>query len=831
VKSAVHVRNANTIPTPGPSRQSSDVIQDAEEEEVGKYDTEEEAQKSGVEEEVKNSKAKEGIKENITEEIIIKKIADGDTVKNFAAQSTRDDILAQEIKHTEATILQKGMEESNWEEANLDSNIEFMVPNITIRTSDRLKRSREGNRERGGVNETKMAKARKKPRHFIDNGLGLPSKKRLSTIVEVSSFLAPLDDITLPKHALRSGMPPDYERQISLDSDRSYLSDLCSIASDSDDAEIEVGRYNSNRASMDGGDSSLFLERRLSMESKLDLDDEDSTLNRQYNDDQSSSSVGRIKLIEEGVASDDEDNMLHPLEKTFLYDDDDTYAPGPRSKVGEFKISARETHSTLSTAAALSVPQTPPILVSCKAAVIEAHQSAGDMNGLHCPDVTESTPGLNTIMHNEVLTPTMKSGINEKDCEIVACRMAPATHQSGSMTQVPVPKMLDSLLPGMQLLTSAVTNGLLMVHNDDFVIIDHEYFHSDANTVLRINLQKRVKKVLMPLHHISPHKHWTLCCMDLVTGLVQYYDPLDDSRYFLLVKDRLLSLCRKFIDRREHGEKIEPKLELMKGPRQNNGYDCGVYVAVAGLYLLAELEIPQSVPCNLWRLVLRSALSQTPESWLSMASSTNNIITASVDILQRQWEQLQTTSGDIEKAQFIVQRFHDRNSERCGMLYQQLAVLRSQVQSLETITELLVQQKPLSISCNISVHDGIKVSLKERSHNLCIVQGQVDRASAAKTAWKAALTFLMDTRQQTAEAGGATAQRLQVAIQERDEALAAKRRQKELEAQNKQLELIRARREQLVQEQKIEAAEQKARTEKRESEFRKIDAEEALLKG
>jgi len=715
--------------------------------------------------------------------------------------------------------LDDGARRRNISEENAELNDEdgLVLGNITIRNSGRLKRRRDENEEQS-EEYTKIEEERSKmPRHLRRIDFKALAKKRPSTVFEGDSiqtppqFTPPLDPT--PLH--RSRNPDPLRRRSPVVAARASLGSPSSSAADSD--EIEVGRHVGDNASMDAEGSYL--------------------------------SAGFDITMDDGVGSDDDDEVVSsreishtPSPRYFERGGDFTPLQLDGSNEQSFEESPdAEHHSTPS-----SIRMRPPTAFKKHApAAYRLPLTAV----LKAPSETRTTFKESALAHTAHSTaaaqkctstitspePDMASS-HEEDSKITAFHMAPADTQKPSVPPEP-PLMLESLKPGMRLISSAVGEPLHLVHSDSYTVLDHEYLNVDVDKPLRARLQKGASKVLMSLHHQTPCQHWSLCSMDLKTGLVQHYNTLHDPRFAKSVETRLLTLCRQLMEcyQDQSSRTVQSRFESMHGPRQDNTYDCGVYVAVTGIHILADLEIPQSIPCDLWRLVLRSAISASPEPPAGRSSVDTSSF--SMEELQRQHEGIRAELDDIHQTQLVIQRILDKTAARNGTLHQQLAILQTKVQSLETVNDLLAKQKPLSAVCDTSVHDGIELSLKDRRHELCVCKTQSDRTGSATSAWIAAMTFLAHARQQTWEAVGATAH----SLRELEEAAATKKRQEKLAADRIRMDEIRAQRARLAEEQEAEAVEREARTARMAAEaklradewatkMRELDAaEEALL--
>jgi sentrin-specific protease 1 len=116
------------------------------------------------------------------------------------------------------------------------------------------------------------------------------------------------------------------------------------------------------------------------------------------------------------------------------------------------------------------------------------------------------------------------------------------------------------------------------------------------------------EKVYIPIN--VSNTHWFLCILDMDKKVIRFIDSLDGpkSKYFT-------ALCRWIDDERKKldldGDESAWRMELLDGPKQLNGIDCGVFTLAA-----AEIEM----------MNLPHLYDQSMMSWLRLRFG-NDIIT------------------------------------------------------------------------------------------------------------------------------------------------------------------------------------------------------------
>ncbi|ROV88481.1 hypothetical protein VPNG_10360 [Cytospora leucostoma] len=116
--------------------------------------------------------------------------------------------------------------------------------------------------------------------------------------------------------------------------------------------------------------------------------------------------------------------------------------------------------------------------------------------------------------------------------------------------------------------------------------------------------------VYAPMHHSTPYDHWTLACIDAITGLIRVYDPLPSPRRSAFIRSRLEQWGRSVsintrgrtdqekkhrdVDDDENGDEAREHggvcVEMLDGPVQQDGVSCGVFILLVLYHLLLGID-------------------------------------------------------------------------------------------------------------------------------------------------------------------------------------------------------------------------------------------------
>jgi hypothetical protein len=153
---------------------------------------------------------------------------------------------------------------------------------------------------------------------------------------------------------------------------------------------------------------------------------------------------------------------------------------------------------------------------------------------------------------------------------------------------------LDDLLPFF-----ATSKSIHLFHSDYLQLSSDDPIAVLSNKLPPRGLDTATTIYVFP---ISYNSHWNLAWADAESSIVFLYDPL--SKYevrklaFRAITHVLLSLHPA----------LTWNIVDVQGPQQRDAYNCGVFVAVFAVHLLAGRGPPKSIIPAIWRQVFASAL-------------------------------------------------------------------------------------------------------------------------------------------------------------------------------------------------------------------------------
>lgn len=164
---------------------------------------------------------------------------------------------------------------------------------------------------------------------------------------------------------------------------------------------------------------------------------------------------------------------------------------------------------------------------------------------------------------------------------------------------------LGTLQPEQWLSATAIELVLSQWHyQEDFRLVDSSYL--DVNHPEEILRKPALRlmgetRLLLPLNHGN---HWTLLLFDFDQRTIHHYDSLAAESSSADARRAAPYVV-------EHSGKNKESFAFNSNSvyRQRNGYDCGVCVLVMALHLLANMQIPETYDCSLWRFIFRALLS------------------------------------------------------------------------------------------------------------------------------------------------------------------------------------------------------------------------------
>ena len=160
---------------------------------------------------------------------------------------------------------------------------------------------------------------------------------------------------------------------------------------------------------------------------------------------------------------------------------------------------------------------------------------------------------------------------------------------------------LSSLQPQCWLSSTAIELVLSLCSNNTFRVFDPLTYDIGQPETRNIRpTLEDVQYALLPLYH---REHWTLSLFDVKNHTITYYDSLPGQNIDAH-KDALL----KFANDIKPGT-FQWAFQYDDQAKQENFYDCGVFVLVTSLHILASSVCPPLYDCCLWRAVFRALLT------------------------------------------------------------------------------------------------------------------------------------------------------------------------------------------------------------------------------
>ncbi|KJX93121.1 hypothetical protein TI39_contig4396g00002 [Zymoseptoria brevis] len=168
-------------------------------------------------------------------------------------------------------------------------------------------------------------------------------------------------------------------------------------------------------------------------------------------------------------------------------------------------------------------------------------------------------------------------------------------------------------------LSSDAVFGLLLLFNPDperIFVVDPGLMDGTGIPMMPSTLQECHRKLLFPF--CWSDRHWTIGVFDRDRMSTEVYDPLhspETLRDTAAAIDQMLVCIGAANDARTITQSIS-KTEL----KQSNGYDCGIYASVVGIFWMFQTPIPLMIEPSIWRYAGRLALSSV-EPHLVLAAS------------------------------------------------------------------------------------------------------------------------------------------------------------------------------------------------------------------
>ncbi len=166
---------------------------------------------------------------------------------------------------------------------------------------------------------------------------------------------------------------------------------------------------------------------------------------------------------------------------------------------------------------------------------------------------------------------------------------------------------LLTLQPGEQLSSTAIHEVISCVKPADCYVFDPLFFKNQS--VFRFSngfhIEDTITRILLPIHD-SQRKHWYLAVLTISDSTIEIYDSMSCKEQSLSQSTHLESFAQLVKPQQQPWT-----VRLAECPQQDNGYDCGIYMIVNALQVMAQGSIPAFYDCATWRLLCRSLLGET----------------------------------------------------------------------------------------------------------------------------------------------------------------------------------------------------------------------------
>ncbi|KAK4983227.1 hypothetical protein LTR50_007347 [Elasticomyces elasticus] len=107
-------------------------------------------------------------------------------------------------------------------------------------------------------------------------------------------------------------------------------------------------------------------------------------------------------------------------------------------------------------------------------------------------------------------------------------------------------------------------------------------------------------KVLVP---ILQSAHWVLAYVNMRAYKITFYDSMASRKSWQSVAQALVAALGEQWDPQVWSQSLASDM-----PQQPNAYDCGMHVLLTSIFLMAELSLPTTYDCRLWRTLFRNLL-------------------------------------------------------------------------------------------------------------------------------------------------------------------------------------------------------------------------------
>nr|AUW31015.1 hypothetical protein [Cladonia uncialis subsp. uncialis] len=172
---------------------------------------------------------------------------------------------------------------------------------------------------------------------------------------------------------------------------------------------------------------------------------------------------------------------------------------------------------------------------------------------------------------------------------------------------------LSSLQPRCWLSSTAIELVLSLCPRKSFRVFDPLAYDIGKPEIRNIKpIPNDVQYALLPLYH---REHWILALFDLKNYTITCYDSLPGQNT-IAHRDALLKFANNL-----KIETFQWTFQHGSQAKQDNLYDCGVFVLISSLHILAGSICPPFYDCSLWRALFRALLTIKCQTELPVSST------------------------------------------------------------------------------------------------------------------------------------------------------------------------------------------------------------------
>ncbi|KAL8922098.1 MAG: hypothetical protein Q9208_005408 [Pyrenodesmia sp. 3 TL-2023] len=288
-----------------------------------------------------------------------------------------------------------------------------------------------------------------------------------------------------------------------------------------------------------------------------------------------------------------------------------------------------------------------------------------------------------------------------------------------------VGRAIFSLQPHQRLTTTCIELLLRMFNTGDMRIFDPAYIDCENPQPKPALGIPPNQTLLIPLHHRGGDGHWTLAVV-VNNTTAYFYNSWTSLKYTQQAWRAMDVFCRS----QSSVPELHPKLELRacRCPQQTNADDCGIFVLVAALYIMAQQPMPDTIDSQSWRPVFQAALDvsrplsdieaslrvEREEESVSLHGDTN-LSNLAAHLLRRRVERVQKTFKTLESQL--------TNARKTCTIIEILESNRKDVHN-----GLLVEQNKWAVEC--ARLEGVRQAVSALEYCKTNVRGSLDQTMA-----------------------------------------------------------------------------------------------------